>query len=1599
MKNKQLEARLESIPAPIAKALRQLLSRKRRVILVRGICAVIAVFVGVTLIAMGLDAGILIVSPVMRWMMSVMIYIGTAAAVYVFLLSPLARTFTLAGLAHMIEAQHPEMQERLSSAVELLTSSDDKDLRGSQKLIDALAEAATADAKMIKPKNEISMRVALPFFAFATAFILVMAAIFAVSPRKASFLLARATAPFANLPNIMALDLDVKPGDVFVSRGERLEISLSSQRGGIRSAKIQRLFDDGRLTGDEMKRMQVPEKDKTQGFTFAVPSVEMNFRYRIQADDAITKYYMVTVVTPPVIESLDLKVDYPEYSCLPQKVEVNSSGTVSALSGSVATVSIKVNKPCPSAFMKIDSATPVSIQGEAEAGRNGEYRIMFRLPMHSGLAGIYSIQLTDDHGLKNTKFERAVQALPDIAPLVVITNIPQKEIHLMPDDRFPFYFFANDDIGLTSIELLLEKDSVKISPCSIALPQNSSDREPLRKFEANPVINLMDSDLRGAKRLMFQIAATDNLPENLKGPQRGLSEQYVIVIDDSAKPFKEQALKSQEEALKNQLQQAKRELEDSKKKVPLVKEAASKNEKRPEQLSERTGALRESLDNGDATLRSLSEKLSAGFFNDVSKKINELHEMELSKAKGLIDQLTLADSPSERMKLLDDIGGKIEKAITVIDDMLKKSETASKLMEHAVEIESLANRQEDLAKRKLDIDKLQAAAENAVKMDPELKKKLDEWKKSQNNVADILAKLAKEKSPADVLKNSSSLQEAGRIAEETRKLNEDQKRLAESALKISEIQKFDRKLGELAEQQNAVAELAESNVLTKPAASPMQNAAEQISKEKLDDAVKKQDDAIAEIGEAVGQLAKEEANDPWKKSSTPNETLKELSERAVKSAASANSAVEKAKVAGKAVQGEVDKFEKKVKDAGKVKDQDRAAVMEEKKAIMKELAQKAKESSARAEQLAKETQKFAKEVSEMASRITPNTTPVEAEKLVDQAGQKAHDADQKALAANQAAKSAEFAAKIASEMNSNEAGDKNYQSEPVRQSAALAKKSAESAKNAKDAVAKADKDLESTAKSIEALQKVQKDAEKNAQKELAKEIGEHLTTAKNDAEMAKQALNEARNAANSSKLATEQAQQNADAASQNQNRRSAATQALESMRKSLEAAQQADLAKNILAEVASEDRSARKEIVGELAKTQKTLKAKTAELMKEKRETMDEHMRAQAAELEKRQAAIAEEAKSISAQVARELPSESRIAGQAEESAARAKDSLHDSDLASAAKNAAEAAKGLNALTDRLEAVAASRIDEKKDDSNKNAPAHSPVSKLAKRAGDVAQAQEMLQREIGTLAEGSPLKNLAAQQDNIEKRAEELKKDAQAFQVNARELNLPQKSQQLAAEGENNLRGALQNADNAGKSLGKMAEESSQMKKDPRKNISGQLQDELKKAQDSSVKSLGQASAKMAEAQKTIDDAARNLPVQEAQQADAELNLPVASGLARKAALEQNAIDAIQSAESLNVAAAEAMAMAAKAGINTAPGKMSAVPSSGKNNKTPERPTPPGFAEISRRMGIKYEDWLRLPGNLRSEILQASASEGPEEYREIIKRYFEELSKQGMEGK
>jgi hypothetical protein len=55
--------------------------------------------------------------------------------------------------------------------------------------------------------------------------------------------------------------------------------------------------------------------------------------------------------------------------------------------------------------------------------------------------------------------------------------------------------------------------------------------------------------------------------------------------------------------------------------------------------------------------------------------------------------------------------------------------------------------------------------------------------------------------------------------------------------------------------------------------------------------------------------------------------------------------------------------------------------------------------------------------------------------------------------------------------------------------------------------------------------------------------------------------------------------------------------------------------------------------------------------------------------------------------------------------------------------------------------------------------------------------------------------------------------------------------------------------------------------------------------------------------------------------------------------------------------------------------------------------------ERLKALGYTASDWAKLPGELRNEILQAAEDSGPKEYRELVKKYFEELSKRGNLGK
>ena len=114
---------------------------------------------------------------------------------------------------------------------------------------------------------------------------------------------------------------------------------------------------------------------------------------------------------------------------------------------------------------------------------------------------------------------------------------------------------------------------------------------------------------------------------------------------------------------------------------------------------------------------------------------------------------------------------------------------------------------------------------------------------------------------------------------------------------------------------------------------------------------------------------------------------------------------------------------------------------------------------------------------------------------------------------------------------------------------------------------------------------------------------------------------------------------------------------------------------------------------------------------------------------------------------------------------------------------------------------------------------------------------------------------------------------------------------------------------------------------------------------------------------------------------------------ASQAAATQSGMSAAQAAGQMGQMAAQAAAQANAMGGNM---QNQPFPQAGGD---PSQGTGEQTADLSaaqlKKLGIKVDDWARLPGELRSQILQAAQQSGPAQYRPLIKRYFQEIARRG----
>lgn len=720
-----LEAAFAHLPQPILDKLQSMIRRIRRLLFLRGLFATLAVALACLLVIMAIDATLTLFSPAARWALSIAGLVVTLVAAWWFLFRPLSKKVTLTRMARILEIRHPELQERISTAVELLSSDDPDSIKGSEELIRAVVDSAVDDVGTVDPNSEFRSARGKKFVAAAGVFAGIILLTLMIWPRQSWTLMARAMAPFLDIGNAYADSLVIDPGDIRIAKGDSLTISMTVNHKRLRRAELRTLLPDGT---DSVERMNLinEDEDGTKRFALTFPQVEDNFQYRIRAGSALSRYFIVEAIDPPAIDELKIRYDYPDYTSLETKETATETGEVRAVAHTRVRITATVNKVAQTSKLILNEATDL---GAPEVNGNS---LTWETELLAGMNGNWHLELTDLDGFANEPVSYPLEVLPDKSPIVQITLPTMRELRLRPTERLSIDADIVEDFGFLDAALIITPDGATepiLQPQSIPVSAGQ-----LNQFRSTSVLDLPSLRLTEQQtRIAVQLQVRDNRPSDYDGPGVGLSEPVYITIDRNAKSLADQAIEAQKKEISENLQEAKRELERARDDMRRVEQELNRdeevNDRARDELNDfsgRTESAREKLDEVVATLNQT-------LFQEQAAQTAKISNETISEAREKADLIPVTDGKRERLNEARESREKIEEAIREVDNVSKAMREADEEYRMISQLNDLASRQQELAMNAEEWARQEEENARAQQEDPAARKLAEQQQRQQMN--------------------------------------------------------------------------------------------------------------------------------------------------------------------------------------------------------------------------------------------------------------------------------------------------------------------------------------------------------------------------------------------------------------------------------------------------------------------------------------------------------------------------------------------------------------------------------------------------------------------------------------------------------------------------------------------------------------------------------------------------------------------------------------------------------------------------------------------------------------------------------------------------
>jgi hypothetical protein len=423
-----------------------------------------------------------------------------------FLFLPLRVQPTLAQVARFLEEQHPELEDRLATAVEFGESRKTEN----QNWLDRMIRDAIAHTAGINFSQQLQPQFARGWQVLAWGALIVF--LFALLNYSKSFQSRVAGYLAASQETHQTVArLQLTPGDAKVARGETVEINVVSPQLDLAQAT---LYLENRRDSWQPNTMSLATQPGH--FTHKIFDIRDTLRYYVRAGDELSAVYTLIPLDAPEVKSFRMTYRYPAGMGLTPKSE-SGSGDVYAPAGTTVDLEVVATQPLQRAEIRFGDA---AFQSMAVAS-DTVARHKFLIEKDS----YYVLRLTNPDNLNNLPIEYFIHATPDHAPQITILR-PGRDLRPTMLEEVNLEVAVREDYGLRQLDFIYARNNGEPARQNL-LPDLT--RAASNEFVVNTFLYLEDLGAQPGDFISYYFEASD-------AAQQTSSDLYFLEV----RPFEEE---------------------------------------------------------------------------------------------------------------------------------------------------------------------------------------------------------------------------------------------------------------------------------------------------------------------------------------------------------------------------------------------------------------------------------------------------------------------------------------------------------------------------------------------------------------------------------------------------------------------------------------------------------------------------------------------------------------------------------------------------------------------------------------------------------------------------------------------------------------------------------------------------------------------------------------------------------------------------------------------------------------------------------------------------------------------------------------------------